>query len=56
MVTAQHPAIAPVELPGIASLAVRDLLHGPRQTGRVLAVVQGPIIAEFPGRAPASRV
>lgn len=56
MVTAQHPAIAPVEVPGIASIAVRDLLHGPHQAGRVLAVVQGTIIAEFPGARREPRV
>ncbi len=56
MVTAQHPAIAPVEVPGIASLAVRDLLHGPHQAGRVLAVVQGTIIAEFAGARREPRV
>ena len=48
MITGQHPVGAPVEVAGIASLAVRDLLHGPHQAGRVLAVVQGTIIAEFP--------
>lgn len=56
MDTAQHPAIVPVEVPGIASLAVRDLLHGPHQAGRVLAVVQGTIIAEFPGARREPRV
>jgi Protein of unknown function (DUF2877) len=56
VVTAQHPAIAPVEVPGIASLAVRDLLHGPHQAGRVLAVFQGMIIAEFPGARREPRV
>lgn len=56
MATAQHPVIAPVEVPGIASLAVRDLLHGPHQAGRVLAVVQGTIIAEFPGASREPRV
>jgi hypothetical protein len=56
VVTAQHPAIAPVEVPGIASLAVRELLHGPHQAGRVLAVVQGTIIAEFPGARREPRV
>ncbi len=56
MLTGQHPAIAPVEAPGIASLAVRDLLHGSHQAGRVLAVVQGTIIAEFPGARREPRV
>jgi hypothetical protein len=49
VITGQHPASTSVEVAGIASLAVRDLLHGPHQAGRVLAVVQGMIIAEFPG-------
>jgi hypothetical protein len=41
---------------GIASLAVRDLLHGRHQAGRVLAVVQDTIIAEFPGATREPRV
>jgi len=56
VVTGPHTAIGTVEVPGIASLAVRDLLHGPRQAGRVLAVVQGTIIAEFPGARREPRV
>jgi len=52
----QYPAAAPVEVAGIASLAVRDLLHGRHQAGRVLAVVQGAIIAEFPGATREPRV
>jgi hypothetical protein len=56
VITGQHPASTSVEVPGIASLAVRDLLHGPHQTGRVLAVVQGTIIAEFPGARREPRV
>jgi len=56
VITGQHPAGTPVEVPGIASLAVRDLLHGPHQTGRVLAVVQGTIIAEFPAALREPRV
>jgi hypothetical protein len=56
VITGQHPVSTPVEVPGIASLAVRDLLHGPHQTGRVLAVVQGTIIAEFPGARREPRV
>jgi hypothetical protein len=56
VIIAQHPASTSVEVPGIASLAVRDLLHGPHQTGRVLAVVQGTIIAEFPGARREPRV
>jgi hypothetical protein len=56
VITGQHPASTAVEVPGIASLAVRDLLHGPHQAGRVLAVVQGTIIAEFPGARREPRV
>jgi hypothetical protein len=56
VITGQHPASTSVEVPGIASLAVRDLLHGPHQAGRVLAVVQGTIIAEFPGARREPRV
>jgi Protein of unknown function (DUF2877) len=56
VITGQHPVSASVEVPGIASLAVRDLLHGPHQAGRVLAVVQGMIIAEFPGARREPRV
>ncbi len=56
MITSQLPAAAPVEVGGIASLAVRDLLHGPYQAGQLLAVVQGTIIAEFPGAPREPRV
>jgi hypothetical protein len=56
VITGQHPASTPVEVAGFASLAVRDLLHGPHQAGRVLAVVQGMIIAEFPGARREPRV
>jgi Protein of unknown function (DUF2877) len=56
VITDQHSAIMAVEAQGIASLAVRDLLHGPYQAGRVLAVVQGTIIAEFPGARREPRV
>jgi Protein of unknown function (DUF2877) len=56
VITGQHPASTSVEVPGIASLAVRDLLHGPHQAGRVLAVVQGTIIAEFPAARREPRV
>ena len=56
MSTGQLPGIVPVEVGGIASLAVRDLLHGPHQTGQVLAVVQGTLIAEFPGAPREPRV
>jgi uncharacterized protein DUF2877 len=41
---------------GIASLAVRDLLHGPQQAGQVLAVVQGMFVVEFPSAPREPRV
>lgn len=41
---------------GVASLAVRDLLRGPRRAGRVLAVLPQAIYLEFPDSAPAPRV
>jgi hypothetical protein len=56
VVSGQLPAVASVEVRGIASLAVRDLLHGPHQGGQVLAVVQGALIAEFPGAPREPRV
>jgi hypothetical protein len=45
---------APVS--GVASLAVRDLLRGPRRAGRVLAVVSDTMYLEFPDGAPEPRV
>ncbi len=45
---------APVS--GVASLAVRDLLRGPRRCGRVLAVLPEVIYLEFPDSAPEPRV
>jgi hypothetical protein len=56
VITGQLTATAPAEVGGIASLAVRDLLHGPHQAGQVLAVVQGTLIAEFPGAPREPRV
>jgi hypothetical protein len=56
VITGQLPAVAPVEVGGIASLAVRDLLHGPYQAGQLLAVVHGTLIAEFPGATREPRV
>ena len=65
MTTGQHPAAAqgapgppgaPAEVAGIASLAVRDLLHGPQQTGQVLAVIQGMLVVVFPGAPREPRV
>jgi hypothetical protein len=43
--------VAAVELTGIASLAVRDLLNGPRREGQVIATVRGTVLVEFPGAA-----
>jgi hypothetical protein len=54
--TGQYPPAALVEVAGIASLAVRDLLNGRPQAGYVLAVVRDTIIAEFPGATRESRV
>ena len=56
MTAGQYPATAVVEVAGIASLAVRDLLNGRPQAGYVLAVVQDTIIAEFPGATREPRV
>ena len=65
MTTGQHPAAAqgasgppgaPAEAAGIASLAVRDLLHGPQQAGQVLAVIQGMLVVVFPGAPREPRV
>jgi hypothetical protein len=54
--TGHHPAPAKAEVAGIASLAVRDLLHGPHQTGQVFAVVEGMHIVAFPGAPREPRV
>jgi hypothetical protein len=54
--TGQYPATEPVEVAGIASLAVRDLLNGRPQAGYVRAIVQDTIIAEFPGATREPRV
>jgi hypothetical protein len=45
----EHPAPSQAEVAGIASLAVRDLLHGPQLAGQVFAIVQGMLIVTFPG-------
>jgi hypothetical protein len=37
------------DLAGIASLAVRDLLTGPRREGRIIAICRGMAFAEFAG-------
>jgi Protein of unknown function (DUF2877) len=41
---------------GVASLALRELLRGPRRTGRVLAVLPQAIYLEFPEGTPEPRV
>src|SRR6202012_3082962 len=41
---------------GVASLAVRDLLRGPRRHGRVLAVRPHAVYLEFAGPVPEPRV
>jgi hypothetical protein len=41
-------SVVTVELTGIASLAVRDFLNGPRREGRVIATIRGTVFAEFP--------
>jgi len=46
---AQPGAGGSVELGGVASLAVRDLITGPRADGRVIAAFRGAILVEFPG-------
>lgn len=65
MTTGQHLTGAPgppgaqgaqAEAAGIASLAVRDLLHGPHQAGQMLAVVQGMLVVVFPGAPREPRV
>ena len=51
----QRSVIA-AELTGIASLAVRDLLNGPRREGRIIAVIRGSVFAEFPNAPYEPRV
>lgn len=41
---------------GVASLAIRDLLRGPRRVGHVLAVLPQTIYLEFPDSTPEPRV
>jgi uncharacterized protein DUF2877 len=53
---AHGPPGVPAEAAGIASLAVRDLLHGPQLAGQVLAVVQGMLVVVFPGAPREPRV
>lgn len=56
MGTGQPAAVVPADVAGIASLAVRDLLHGPQRAGRVLAAVQGMLVVAFPGAPREPRV
>jgi hypothetical protein len=48
VITSPRPVAPRIEVAGIASLAARDLLHGPRRAGKVVARAHGVIIAEFP--------
>jgi hypothetical protein len=41
---------------GVASLAIRDLMRGPRRAGTVLAVLPQAVYLEFPDSAPEPRV
>jgi Protein of unknown function (DUF2877) len=41
---------------GVASLAIRDLMRGPRRAGTVLAVLPQAVYLEFPQTAPEPRV
>lgn len=41
----------PAGAPAAASLAIRDLLHGPRRDGRVIGAADGMLLAEFAGAA-----
>jgi len=41
---------------GVASLAIRDLIRGPRRAGKVLAVLPRAVYLEFPDSAPEPRV
>jgi hypothetical protein len=41
---------------GVASLALRDLIRGPRRAGKILAVLPHATYLEFPGTAPEPRV
>ncbi|HEX3961117.1 MAG TPA: DUF2877 domain-containing protein [Trebonia sp.] len=45
----RQPSGMSADLAGIASLAVRDLLTGPRREGRIVATCRGMAFAEFPG-------
>jgi hypothetical protein len=50
------PGAEPVVTAGVASLAVRDLLRGPRRHGRVLAALPHAIYLEFADALPEPRV
>ena len=41
---------------GVASLAIRDLLRGPRRSGKILVVLPHAVYLEFPDSAPEPRV
>ena len=41
---------------GISSLAIRDLLNGPRREGRIVAALRGVVLAEFPAAPQEPRV
>ena len=45
----------PVE-PAVASLAIRQLMHGPRRDGRVIGTADGMVLAEFGGVTSEPRV
>lgn len=45
-----------IELAGVASLAIRDLLHGPRREGTVVGTVRGIVLAQFPDAGGEPRV
>ena len=53
---ARDDASSPLVLSGVASLAVRDVLRGPRRPGKVLAALPHAIFLEFPDPVPEPRV
>ncbi|MGD0558923.1 MAG: DUF2877 domain-containing protein [Streptosporangiaceae bacterium] len=42
--------------PAVASLAIRELMHGPRRDGRVIGTADGMVLAEFGGVTSEPRV
>jgi hypothetical protein len=54
--SAPLPDAPPVQATGVASLAIRDLLRGPRRAGHVLAVLPQTIYLAFPDSVPEPRV